>query len=378
MMVKAGKIGLQIPQLTLRKIDSIRIGDLASKLTSDSRKLARHGIMLGLRVEADSGPQLIFGLDSKDVVKGLDRIINMMDPTIRRGRLSLSSNTGATLKNISYVLHEFLNLVEGEAHTSTLGKGTILLNNLIPDLSENQHLLRNRGNFLGHIKKCVVSLDQNYLNTLKSIEKDIGASHIIELMRKINRGDFIPLDSVYRHSKSRGIPSKYLYFIDCPLYLNADYNASRISTIAIVLEALNAEKGMNVLEIGTGSGWPTALLSDIIGPEGKVYTVEILNDLFAWSKRVLEEKGLSNVRFKNDDGLNGWKEKAPFDRIVVWGSMKSVKDSDILFDQLKEGGLMIIPVSDVDVLIISKVNGRHSREIPIIARLSNNWFGDLK
>jgi protein-L-isoaspartate(D-aspartate) O-methyltransferase len=111
--------------------------------------------------------------------------------------------------------------------------------------------------------------------------------------------------------------------------------------VAMMTEALQPKPTDIVLEIGTGSGYQAAILSPLVK---EVYTIEIKEDLGQRTIALLEELGYENVFCKLGDGFQGWKEHAPFDKIIVTCSPADVPVP--LRDQLKEGGLMVIPVGE--------------------------------
>ncbi|CEG21664.1 Protein-L-isoaspartate O-methyltransferase [Planococcus massiliensis] len=115
-----------------------------------------------------------------------------------------------------------------------------------------------------------------------------------------------------------------------------------ISQPSLVLEmtlALDLQKDSSVLEIGTGSGFQTALLAEF---SKTVYTVERIKELHTRAKERLQKAGFQNIHFKLDDGSMGWKEKAPFDRIMVTAAVSELPKE--LVDQLGPGGKMVIPI----------------------------------
>lgn len=137
-----------------------------------------------------------------------------------------------------------------------------------------------------------------------------------------------------------------------------------ISQPSLVLEmtvALDLEDHHKVLEIGTGSGFQTALLAAFTN---EVYTVEKIPELSASAKKRLEAKGFENISFLLGDGSLGWPEHAPFDRIIVTAAASDIPKE--LADQLAEGGRMIIPVGSKhrqDLLAIDKSNGKLEKTV---------------
>ncbi len=109
--------------------------------------------------------------------------------------------------------------------------------------------------------------------------------------------------------------------------------------VAYMTESLDLQPGDKVLEIGTGSGYQAAVLSPLVK---EVYSIEIVESLGKSASRVLKRLGYDNVTTKVGDGFLGWKEHAPFDKIIVTCSPEKVPEP--LVEQLKEGGLMVVPV----------------------------------
>lgn len=115
-----------------------------------------------------------------------------------------------------------------------------------------------------------------------------------------------------------------------------------ISQPSLVLEmtlALDLTPDSRVLEIGTGSGFQTALLAEF---SGQVFTVERIKELHIRAKERLDELGYDNISFKLDDGSSGWEENAPYDRIMVTAAASKMPEE--LISQLAVGGKMVIPI----------------------------------
>lgn len=126
-----------------------------------------------------------------------------------------------------------------------------------------------------------------------------------------------------------------------------------------------------VLEIGTGSGYQTAILAQLFD---EIYSVERIKSLQFQAKRKLNQLNMHNVKMKHGDGWEGWKSKAPFDAIIVTAAAQTVPAA--LVEQLKEDGLLVLPVgSDEQKLVVVKKSGHevntleigNARFVPLIA-----------
>lgn len=156
-----------------------------------------------------------------------------------------------------------------------------------------------------------------------------GVKHkaTLDAMRKVPRHLFVPSSHV--HNAYR----------DSPLPIGHGQTISQPFIVAYMTEIVNPKPGQVVLEIGTGSGYQAAVLAEIVG---EVYTVEIIPQLAASSKQLLNELNYNNIHVKSADGYYGWEEAGPFDAIVVTAAAEHIPPP--LIDQLKDGGKMISPV----------------------------------
>jgi len=111
--------------------------------------------------------------------------------------------------------------------------------------------------------------------------------------------------------------------------------------VALMTESLGFRGGEKVLEIGTGSGYQAAVLAELAG---RVFTIERVSALATRAKELLDGLGYQNIIVRVSDGSTGWREFAPFDRIIVTAGAPEVPRS--LLDQLAEGGALVIPVGD--------------------------------
>lgn len=129
---------------------------------------------------------------------------------------------------------------------------------------------------------------------------------------------------------------------DIPLPIGHGQTISQPYIVALMTEALRLKGYERVLEIGTGSGYQTAVLAML---SREVFTVEILPELARPARRLLHQLGFQNIYFREGDGTRGWEKAAPFDAIIATAAPPEVPLS--LLSQLKRGGRMVIPVGPV-------------------------------
>ena len=159
------------------------------------------------------------------------------------------------------------------------------------------------------------------------IARGIKDERVIDAMRSIPRHRFV--DSALG-DRAYG---------DYPLPIGSGQTISQPYMVALMTEALELKPEDTVLEIGTGSGYQAAVLAEIAE---KVYTIERIKELEAKARRILDELGYHNVATLVFDGTYGWKDKAPFDSLIVTAAAPDIPDS--LVDQLKVNGKMVLPV----------------------------------
>lgn len=148
--------------------------------------------------------------------------------------------------------------------------------------------------------------------------------------------------SAMRHiPRHKFVPSGYsdLAYYDIPLPIGHGQTISQPSLVALMTEALALEGAKRVLEIGTGSGYQSAVLAEIV-PD--VFTIEIAEPLATKAAHTLAELGYRNIHTRVGDGYRGWPEEAPFDAIIVTAAPDHVPQP--LLDQLAVGGRLILPV----------------------------------
>jgi protein-L-isoaspartate(D-aspartate) O-methyltransferase len=144
--------------------------------------------------------------------------------------------------------------------------------------------------------------------------------------------------TVPRHAFVDAAQSSQAYE-DHPLPIAGNQTISQPYIVALMTELLELVPNETVLEIGTGSGYQSAVLSTLAR---EVYTIEIVPELARSAAAKLKERGYANVRVKEGDGYRGWPEHAPFDAIIVTAAPERIPQP--LLDQLAVGGRMVIPV----------------------------------
>ncbi|MDA0691372.1 MAG: protein-L-isoaspartate(D-aspartate) O-methyltransferase [Nitrospinae bacterium] len=143
---------------------------------------------------------------------------------------------------------------------------------------------------------------------------------------------------------------------DFPLPIGDNQTISQPYIVAAMTEALNLKKTDRVLEIGTGSGYQTALLAELAG---QVFTIERIRSLSLKAQKILERLNYMNIVFKVFDGTYGWPDQAPFDAILVTASPEEIPK--MLVDQLGDKGRLVAPVGSQEkqsLTILVKENDR--------------------
>lgn len=149
---------------------------------------------------------------------------------------------------------------------------------------------------------------------------------------RVRRSDFLPADQHGFAGEDAALPIGY------------GQTNSQPSTVEAMLDLLDVQPGHRVLDVGCGSGWTTALLAVLVGPEGEVVGVEIVPELVAWGRENLASYALPWARVEQArDGVLGVPELGPYDRVLV--SAEATRLPTGLLEQLVPGGVMVVPVT---------------------------------
>ena len=176
---------------------------------------------------------------------------------------------------------------------------------------------------------------------------------IINAFKKTDRADFVLSDF------------KKEAYRDYPLPIGYNVTISQPTTVAFMLELLKPKKGDKILDIGSGSGWTTELLSQIVGKKGKVFGVEIIPELVEFGRKNLSKYNKKNVFYKNAEiilakkDILGFSEKAPFDKILVSAMAKKLPKE--LVNQLSISGILVIPIKN-SIWRIDKISENEIKE----------------
>lgn len=197
-------------------------------------------------------------------------------------------------------------------------------------------------------------LTQDYATLREKMVKEqlemrgITSTAVLNAMRQVPRQEFVPAEN------------RHLAYDDCPVPIGYNQTISQPYIVAYMTEKLNVKKNQRILEIGTGSGYQAAILSLLAD---SVFTIEIVRPLGENARTRLKELGYNNVKVKIGDGYLGWKQYAPFDAIMVTAAPEKVPPP--LIDQLKEGGIMVVPLGSQRgtqyLQLLEKRNGKMER-----------------
>lgn len=175
--------------------------------------------------------------------------------------------------------------------------------------------------------RLVAEVEANYAETRAQTGLSAMSAPVRAALGKVERQHFVPPSqraNAYRNSA---------------LSIDLGQTISQPFIVALSTDLIRPQPQHIVLEVGTGSGYQAAMLAEVVS---RVYSIELLEGLARSAERTLKERNYPNVEVRVGDGYRGWPEKAPFDAIVVTAAAPFVPPA--LVEQLKPGGLMVIPV----------------------------------
>ena len=176
------------------------------------------------------------------------------------------------------------------------------------------------------------------------VERGIRDARVVEAMGRVPRHEFV----------DPGMAAQA--YLDHPLNIGCKQTISQPYIVALMTQALELKGGEKVLEIGTGSGYQTAILAELAR---QVFSIERVTTLSNRARMVLYRLGYSNVTLRIGDGTLGWPEEAPFDAVLVTAGSPSVPE--VYLEQLAEDGRLVIPRGDEESQELVRVRKRQGR-----------------
>ena len=176
------------------------------------------------------------------------------------------------------------------------------------------------------------------------VPRGIEDERVLVTFRTVRREVFVPAEL------------KEDAYGDFPLSIGEGQTISQPYMVALMTQCLELKGNEKVLEIGTGSGYQTAILAEL---SKQVYSIERIQTLAKRAKEILEKLNYTNIKILVGDGTLGWEEFSPYDRILVTAAAAEIPPS--LMDQLEEKGIMVIPVGGIysqELKVIRKEKGR--------------------
>lgn len=177
--------------------------------------------------------------------------------------------------------------------------------------------------------------------------RNIRDPQVLEAFRRVPRHLFVPPGEQARAYEDRPVEIGYGQTISQP-YM-----------VALMTQSLELQGGEKVLEVGTGSGYQTAIL---LALGARVWSIERIAELAEFARRNLERSGFTGARLRVGDGTLGWPEEAPFDRVLVAAGAPSLPVA--LVEQLREGGRMVIPIGgaqEQELYLVTRGGGKLER-----------------
>lgn len=195
-----------------------------------------------------------------------------------------------------------------------------------------------------------MTLGINRQQMVEEIEKQFKLHpYVKKAFLEVNRKEFVPIGFGYIAYQLDALPMQENQWISSPL------------TVAKMTQYLEVEGVDSILEIGCGSGYQAAILSKICR---RVFTIERIDTLLKEAKERFRKEKINNIFTRFDDGQRGWKEYAPYDRILF--SATTTKIPEVIFEQLSDGGILLAPIEKNGKQFITKYykqNGKITSKI---------------
>lgn len=191
-------------------------------------------------------------------------------------------------------------------------------------------------------------IDMEVELTRHYIGKDAFDSRVMQAMKQVPRHEFLPEDL------------RYMAYDNGPVPIGSGQTISQPYIVALMTDLLETKPTDVILEIGTGSGYQAAILSQLVT---QVYSMEIIEGLARDAAKRLKNLGYHNIEVSNDNGYHGWPEHAPYDGIIVTAAAPHIPPA--LTDQLRVGAHLVIPLGSpygYQELLVLKKNTKHELE----------------
>jgi protein-L-isoaspartate(D-aspartate) O-methyltransferase len=183
--------------------------------------------------------------------------------------------------------------------------------------------------------------------------KAVLDERVMAAMRQVPRHLFVPT------------PLAPYAYQDMPLPIGFDKTISQPFIVALMTDLLSPQPHEHVLEVGTGLGYQTAILAELAG---QVWSIEIVEEFASHARSLLRQLGYSNIEIRVGDGSRGWREHAPFDKILVTAAAEQVPPA--LIEQLKTGGRLVMPLGPEEMqrlTVIDKDEGSQTIAREVLA-----------
>ena len=183
------------------------------------------------------------------------------------------------------------------------------------------------------------------INLILKLRKLGVTNHkVLSILEKIPRENFIDKELSYKAYQNNALP------IDC------NQTISQPAVVAKMTELLEPKKSINVLEIGTGSGYQTAILSKLFK---RIYSIERHKTLLEKAKKILNNLKINNIVFYHGDGIKGWPVNFLFERIIITAVAKNLPTK--IIKQMSNGGILILPLIHDNEQYITKITKKNNK-----------------